>query len=124
MLHAGGGLYLKVDPKLYIFKASVGDEHLVIFKDNHANYGGAIYVADDTNSGACSPYNECFIQSLLYNLFDNISHTLNILFSGNTALVSKEPISLEDYWTDASQVHLLNGTGNSMVLITLVNSAT
>ena len=81
----GGGLYLKVDPKLYIFKASLGDEHLVIFKDNHANYGGAIYVADDTNSGACSPYNECFIQSLLSNLFDNISHTLNILFSGNTA---------------------------------------
>jgi predicted outer membrane repeat protein len=28
-------------------------EHL-LFRDNHADYGGAIYVADNTNAGACS----------------------------------------------------------------------
>ena len=61
----GGGLYLEVYPKLYVLKSQqsyYNDEYLLIFMDNHANYGGAIYVADDTNSGACSPDNEYFIQ--------------------------------------------------------------
>ena len=50
-------------------------------------------MADDTNSGACSPNNECFIQTLaLYGVIiqNNVAQALapsplNILFSGNTA---------------------------------------
>ena len=51
-------------------------------------YGGAIYVADDTNSGACSSDSECFIQTLAINLYSDSNNTyglVNILFSGNTA---------------------------------------
>ena len=82
----GSGLYLEVNAKLYVLKSrrSSGNVNLLIFQDNHANYGGAIYVADDTNSGACSPENECFIQTLPLHLYPT-SLVLNILFSGNTA---------------------------------------
>ena len=60
----GSGLYLEISSKLYILKSATGSEHLLIFQDSHASFGGAIYVDDDTNSGACSPNNECFIQTL------------------------------------------------------------
>ena len=53
---------------------------------NHANNGGAVYVSDDTNSGACSPDIECFIQTLaLYQEEYSLLNTENILFSNNTA---------------------------------------
>ena len=83
----GSGLYLEVNPKLYILK----DDHesgrnILIFTSNHGNYGGAVYVADDTNSGACSPNIECFIQTLaLYQQSSATVKTVNIQFSGNTA---------------------------------------
>ena len=82
----GGGLYLEVNPKLYILKENGNDySNILIFAGNHGKYGGAVYVADDTNSGACSPNIECFTQTLaLYQLtFDSV--TANIQFSGNTA---------------------------------------
>ena len=109
---SGGGLHLQVNPKLYILKTfgSPQKYDTVIFSGNHANYGGAVYVADDTNSGACSPDNECFIQTLAphqtqsFNIFLN-SIQKTLIFQG-TRLLSKEPTSLADYWTDASQVHL------------------
>ena len=92
----GSGLYLEISTKLYVFKSMLGSEHLLIFQDNHASYGGAIYVDDDTNSGACLPDNECFIQTLaLYQLTDHELQLLskfntsksynNTLFFGNTA---------------------------------------
>ena len=87
----GGGLYLEVDSKLriikltnfYILRSSLH------FYNNHADYGGAVFVADDTNSGKCSPDNECFIQilAIYYNdhqIFEHINIT-NIRFSMNTA---------------------------------------
>ena len=67
----GSGLYLESGAKLYVLKPVTGSEHLLILQDNHASFGGAIYVHDDTNSGACSPDNECFIQTLaLYQQTD------------------------------------------------------
>ena len=42
-------------------------------------------MADDTNSGACSPDNECFIQILSVTGIVERINTVNILFSGNTA---------------------------------------
>ena len=91
----GGGMYLKVNSKLYILKTEREYSYdvrfyILNFTGNHANYGGAVYVADDTNSGTCSPDNECFIQTLaLYQFIDfNYDHdtvTVNILFSENTA---------------------------------------
>ena len=41
-------------------------------------------MADSTISGTCSPDNDCFIQTLTLHQ-DSTQHTLNILFSGNTA---------------------------------------
>ena len=88
----GGGLYLEVNPKLYILKpqtSSIADEHLLIFSGNRANCGGAVYVADETNSGACSPDNECFTQTLTLALFVvgfNVKIvTANVFFSDNVA---------------------------------------
>ena len=83
----GSGVHLEGSAKFYVLKPNTGSEHLLIFQDNHADYGRAIYVADDTNSGACSPNNECFIQTL--SLYDTLipSHilSLNMHFSDNTA---------------------------------------
>ena len=85
----GSGLYLEVNAKLYVLKYSNSQycHNILMFRDNHANYGGAIYVADDTNAGACSPDNECFIQILALNQFKiyGKDDLINILFSGNTA---------------------------------------
>ena len=83
----GSGLYLEVNPKLYVLKSGSSyndDAYLLLFSGNHANYGGAVYMADDTNSGACLPDNECFIQTLTLFPF-TIPSTVNILFSDNTA---------------------------------------
>ena len=84
----GGGLYLEVNPKLYILKNTQEKRvrYLLNFTDNHAMYGGAVYVADDTNSGACSPNIECFIQTLtLYQIPFHILYARNILFTENIA---------------------------------------
>ena len=88
----GSGLYLQVYPKLYILKTPIGSSRkydAIIFSGNHANYGGAVYVEDNTNSGACSPDSECFIQTLALHQqrstpYSGLS-TENIDFSNNTA---------------------------------------
>ena len=107
----GSGLYLEANPSLYTLKTQAShDEYLLIFSSNHANYGGAIYVADDTNSGACLPDNECFLQTLALHGFSG-PNTTNVLFSVNTA--SEQGANLfGDYWTDATQVHLLKCSKN------------
>ena len=87
----GGGMYLNVISKLYVLKTEKKTEsdsksYFMNFTHNHANYGGAKYVADDTNSGTCSPDNECFIQTLALYTFNGIPpDTTNILFSENAA---------------------------------------
>ena len=93
----GGGMYLEVNSKMYALKTDleryqspyfVVRSYFMNFTGNLANYGGAVYVADDTNSGTCSHGNECFIQTLALQIlnFNGISlDTVNILFSENTA---------------------------------------
>ena len=93
----GSGLYLEDTTKLYVIKSTSSrplkltytsrrphSEH-VLFRANRANYGGAIYVADNTNSDACSPDNECFIQILALYQYYIKERKVNVLFSGNTA---------------------------------------
>ena len=83
----GGGLYLEVNPKVYT-QYYTSDEEKIIFKGNHAIYGGAMYVADDTNSGACLADSDCFIQTLSLNPFGIVQNTMDnniMLFSGNIA---------------------------------------
>ena len=63
----GGGLSLEANAKFYILKynTSYGEHaNTTIFTGNSAEYGGAVYVDDDTNSGTCAsdPRTECFFQ--------------------------------------------------------------
>ena len=84
----GSGLYLEANAKLYVLRVqSTSCSENLLFQANHANYGGAIYVADNTNAGACSPDNECFIQTLAlyyYSLCSSVIFT-TLGFSDNTA---------------------------------------
>ena len=84
----GSGFYLDANPKVYILKYSSSDHNLLLFQGNHASYGGAVYIADDVNAGACSHDNECFIQILaIYQSMIAIPEipVRNIFLSGNTA---------------------------------------
>ena len=85
----GSGLYLEVNAKLYVLKSrrSCSYEYMLILYGNHAKYNGALYIADDTNSGSCTCDNECFIQTLaIYQMnYSSLSYRMNIFFSGNTA---------------------------------------
>ena len=70
----GGGLSLEANAKLYILKYNkiqVYDYYhdgttTTTFTANSADYGGAVYVDDDTNSGTCASdtKTECFFQVL------------------------------------------------------------
>ena len=103
----GGGMCLERNAKLYIIKVQSECEHyclnsspdawlLLEFTENIAEFGGAIYIADDTNSGSCSSFrdestisSECFIQGLgLYQVLDNDLNTLNTYFTNNLATVA------------------------------------
>ena len=77
----GGGVYLESDSYLSILHTYSSAERLFTFIDNHANYGGALYVADDTNSASCSLSPRCFFQALGLSEATDVS----ILFSENTA---------------------------------------
>lgn len=63
----GGGIHMEVNSRLIILAITppeIDDNITVIFSDNHADYGGAIYINDDTSS-ACTNYSECSIQRLI-----------------------------------------------------------
>ena len=75
----GGGLSLEANAKLNILKNydSVDDFNTALFIANSADYGGAVYVDDDTNSGTCAsePKTECFFQVLA--VYDYMSLNYN-----------------------------------------------
>jgi predicted outer membrane repeat protein len=69
----GGGLSLEANAKLYILKYGTmyvqndyddTNASTAVFTANSADYGGALYVDDDTNSGTCASdtNSECFFQ--------------------------------------------------------------
>ena len=74
--YSGGGVCLEVNSKLYVLMIlySLSTQNTMIFTANSADYGGAVYVADETNSGTCasqshkihSTTTECFIQALAF----------------------------------------------------------
>ena len=102
---AGGGLSLEVNSKVSILNVSKDNaeepQYAVEFNANSADYGGAIYLADDTNSGTCmstsyttySTNTECFLQMLATILRQDlttsagsrIANPICILFTNNTA---------------------------------------
>ena len=100
----GGGLSLEANAKFYILRNDwiAFHDYLInginantaIFIANSADYGGAMYVDDDTNSGTCAsvPKTECFFQVLavyrLQGLNPGGRSTQCIYFSQNSAYVS------------------------------------
>ena len=91
----GSGMYLEENPKLYLLKndrqpnISYHEKNMLIFSGNQASYGGAVYVADDNNAGACTLDVDCFIQTLaLHQLPPLYIITENIIFSENDATES------------------------------------
>ena len=85
----GGGISLETDSKLYVLKKKKTCGDFLNFTGNHANYGGAVHVADVTNSGTCLNENECFIQTLALHQLQILEkrYTLSTHFSENTATV-------------------------------------
>ena len=106
----GGGMYLESGAKVYLLKSEVEcPQHEGLYRsrivlhlyNNTADYGGAVYVDDDTNSGTCyatpfsyktTIYSECFIQgiSLYKKYFCSVKYgnVLNIYFTNNSATVA------------------------------------
>ena len=121
----GGGIYLEVNTQIFLSKyqqcSNVIDRViLLIFVDNYANYGGAMYVADETNSGACSRDNECFIQSLTQcPFFERIANLDSFILSGNIATEQGSNL-LEDCWTDALQTLLLKCFNSHLTCMLMV----
>ena len=76
---------------MYLFKSDrsvdeTGDT--VVFSGNSGTYGGAVFIADYTNTGACLPMIECFFQILATYRQISQSRELdsqNIVFSDNIA---------------------------------------
>ena len=86
----GGGLSLEANAKLYVLSYSffAYDIESIEFSSNTADYGGAVYVDDATNTGACSSSQEteCFYQVLIARSFDSsIEGNDRINFTQNTA---------------------------------------
>ena len=96
----GGGLSLEANAKFYILKYERyndddNDFNTTTFTANSADYGGAIHVDDDTNSGTCasSTETECFFQVFaLYSVDSEDLRTLirtqSMHFSQNHANIS------------------------------------
>ena len=124
----GGGMCLELNSKLYVIKASIECQDMTVyqivyftntakptlsvvcnsnkimwlrleFTYNSADYGGALYITDDTNSGTCAANttvgltsNQCFFQVLA--AYDNyfypvvIPNLLNTFFVNNSARLS------------------------------------
>ncbi len=98
---AGGAICAEQNSKLYVMSLidDVFDHDTLIFFNNSANYGGAVYVSDGTNSGICasesyqiySTKTECFFQvlSLQGQLFGRDNIIINDMsFANNHAYIS------------------------------------
>ena len=95
----GGGLCLEVNAKLYVLKPYSSETSLYAlhFLSNMAEYGGAVYVADDTNSVTCASTSyqthytstECFMQTLaLHATVNSNVNLVNLNFTKNYAEIS------------------------------------
>ena len=96
----GGGASLDANSKLYILKKD-WSTHLhfsITFMTNSANYGGALFISDETNSGVCASASyqllpvitQCFIQTIAQHSFVAATNLnlVNVEFVKNLAHIS------------------------------------
>ena len=102
----GGGISLEVNAKINIIRAHTFDYgtidmYTIEFVENSADYGGAVYVADETNSGTCtspsfrqySRVTECFLQTPALKGLEFYRHyLLTIIFDQNKARISGKSV--------------------------------
>ena len=96
----GGGMYLALTSQLYVIKSGnnyTQKKYSLHFTANSANYGGAVYVADETNSQQCTSVSymnlsvdtECFLQVISPVSIDAMMYNyVSIDFAQNTAKIS------------------------------------
>lgn len=98
----GGGIFLESQSKIYVLKEVAYSDpihpiYVLTFTSNSANYGGALYIADKTNSGTCtstsykkhSTPSQCFLQTLaLHGRRDSRLNLVNTDFDQNNAMIS------------------------------------
>ena len=102
----GAALSLEQKSKIHLLKERqeiVGEYDMKLeFINNHAQYGGAVYVSDSSvdisacergvPTGLALSSKECFIQTILLNITDTDDNTktnyINVFFINNTANVS------------------------------------
>ena len=99
----GGALFLEANSKVTLLKdyifVTLTNHSAVKFIGNTADYGGAVYVDDELNSGSCasnpfvinSPKSECFFRVVATHAFltANTNFSLNnVLFHLNSAIIS------------------------------------
>ncbi|XP_064389004.1 uncharacterized protein LOC135337044 [Halichondria panicea] len=103
---SGGGVYLQQSSKLYLFKTNIkyrnqGRYVKLMINNNLAQYGGGIFVADDTQRSACGGgvteydatqniFADCFIQTIKLYEFGSglIINYYNTFMTNNTATQS------------------------------------
>ncbi|XP_064389558.1 uncharacterized protein LOC135337558 [Halichondria panicea] len=109
----GGGLFLRQSSRLYIFKKEyeyVAEKNQsqityvsLLINNNSAQYGGGIFVADDTESSACrgrvtetgviqTIFEDCFIQTISLMEPGPIINHFNTFMTNNTATQSGSDI--------------------------------
>lgn len=93
----GGGLSIEANARLYsmkhnyVYSRPLDDTNTTIFVNNCADYGGAVFVDDYTNTGTCStlPAPDCFFQVLaIYDYSDERITIQSLSFLNNTAYIS------------------------------------
>ena len=104
MAERGGGLSLEANAKLYVLKYhqtflfTVHDTYTIQVLTNIADYGGALYVDDNTNSGTCNsdPKQECFLQVLaVHGRMNKSKH--GVYFSHEIMQIIQVQFPTEDY---------------------------
>ncbi len=141
----GGGVYLQQSSKLYLFKEYEEFGRLLIVKlwinNNLAQYGGGIFVADETQRSACGGATEtgdtltilgdCFIQLHNFQLttkFRSIrtgdANYFNTFMTKNTATQSGADIygGLLDRCTISQNAEYPNGSGLDYIYNTIKSS--
>ena len=86
LAQTGGGICLESNAKLYTIKPYKSYSNLIQFIENAADYGGAVYVDDDTYTATCTRQDTaCFIQE--FTLYEANEEGISIKFKDNQARI-------------------------------------
>ncbi len=132
---SGGGVYLQRSSKLYLLK-NYARRVMLMINNNSAQYGGGIFVADETQRSACGGgatetdatrtiSADCFIQTIKLNPWDpeNVQY-FHTFMTNNVATMSGADIygGLLDRCTVSQNAEYRNGKGLDYINNTIKSS--